>query len=932
MRQFRIGLFDFLFFLLFVIQLFVASFTCFGQSILPPDGKTLLVIGQDLKSVYDYKNSGYFPEPGGVTSYLNLYDVSNPSAFYPYGALGEDLNGQVADDVDWGAGPLNTHNAGYGYPNSALAIGVYMTEDYYPNGLAGIANGDYDTELTRLGTFLQDLDQPVFLRIGYEFDGMWNTGYNNTTNYKNAYKRIVDIIRPMAPKTMMVWQASTSPVDDILEGYHENIEDWYPGDEYVEYMGYSWFLSTQQQYDLTDELVDFARAKGKPVMVSESAPQGYDLNELNYRYINTMLGGEPGTNPVSKTADQIWDEWFKPYFQYIHDNSDVIRVVAYINADWDSQPKWASPYNEGYWGDSRVEANTGIREKWLNEIETDFWIHGSETLFEELSGGSTPVNYGPTISIEEPASLVKSEGESLLVRVTATDADGVEEVSLFLNGNLVRTISIGNFEWGTDQGVDPQLFNLQAGSYELKVEAKDKLGKISSKTLTINVKGTSVTPEGGSFAPEDGKTLVMVGQTYTQEYLDYINATGKAPAGSSHYAELYSGKINQGDDGNNEAFLDYIENNYPNAYAELAISIKDNPALGGYSGPNGVWQACKDISAGMWDDQIDALATSLKNRPSIRFLVRIGYEVSLNMFANKTTSDFIDILNKYTSQGINPLERADEIEEFDLQAYKDAYNYIAHRLRVINGVQNAAFVFHPVRGINDAKHLYPGDEYVDWYGISLFNHDVCWPTWEGATPPFENCPESQAMDSNVEQSLDWAKNVIKKPIIIAEAAAQSHTTAQADAAHVTGYLDKVFNLINTYDIKAFVYINSDWVSHGWNDIWGDSRVQKDSEILQHWKNEVFQSRYIHYEDDVITSSQLPSMKFMVNIYPNPSSSTFMINYPGAFSYQILTSDGKLLESDISNGEVITGGKLKPGLYLIRITSGDHSSVHSFLKR
>lgn len=831
-----------------------------GQAYLPPQGKTLLVIGQDLKSVYDYKNSGYFSEPGGITTYINLYDVTSGSAYFPYGALGEDVTGSVVPDVDWGAGPLNARNAAVGYPKSTLSIGLYMTEDYFPGGLSNIANGTYDAQINRLATFLKKIDKPVFLRIGYEFDGNWNTGYANKTNFKNAYKRIVDIIRPVAPKTMMVLQACTSPVDDIIEGYHENIEDWYPGDNYVDYLGYSWFLNTPLQFSLTDEVLALARNHSKPVMVCESSPQGYDLKNLTYRYINTMLGGAPGTNPVSKTPDQIWNEWFQPFFKYIHDNSDVIKVVSYINANWDAQAQWAPPYTQGYWGDSRVEVNATIRQKWITETNSSSWLHGSDQLFSILEGNSTGnENKAPVVSFLNPTSTVLNEGENLYVKVSATDDDVITSVKLYLNGALLREDKVAPYEWGGSATTDPSLFNLTAGTYVLTAEASDQNSHTTSVTYTVTATKKGTPPVSGNFAPADGKTLLMIGQTFTKEYTDYVTAMGKAPAGSSHYAELYTGKINQGDDAANEAFLNFIQTNYPKAYTQLAISIKDNPAAGGYTGANAVWKACKDVVTGKWDTQIDQIAASIKKHPTLKFLVRIDYEVSLNMFANKTETEFIDILNKYTKQGINPLEKADQIEEFDLNAYKNAYIYIAKRIREHNEVSNAAFIFHPVRGFNDAKFLYPGDAYTDWFGLSMFNHDVCWPTWEGENPPFRNCPETQAMDNNIKSCLDWAKTVIKKPIIISESAAQSELAHQGTAAHMNGYLDKIFNIINTYDVKAFVYINSNWVGHNWSAQWGDSRVEKLPAILQHWKDEVLKPRYIHYEDE--TPSTCPTIGY-----------------------------------------------------------------------
>ena len=44
------------------------------------------------------------------------------------------------------------------------------------HNLGGVARGDYDTETEELAKALVALDVPVFVRIGYEFNGSWN-GY-----------------------------------------------------------------------------------------------------------------------------------------------------------------------------------------------------------------------------------------------------------------------------------------------------------------------------------------------------------------------------------------------------------------------------------------------------------------------------------------------------------------------------------------------------------------------------------------------------------------------------------------------------------------------------------------------------------------------------------------------------------------------------------
>ena len=369
----------------------------------PSDGRTLMIIGQDLASVTNYVNSNNFPTPSGVTTYIAFYDILNSGA--GFGAIGVDNNITPVGsqgDLDWGGGPLNAHSAAVGWPESTLQIGLNMAEgnngNFWCQGcLAQIGSGQRDNEIIKMANFFKSIDTtPVYLRIGYEFDGTWNDGYSNRQNYINAYRRIVDILRQEnVTNVAYVWQSSASPIDDILEGSRENIADWYPGDNYVDWVALSWFLLPNEnppvggnpatQLSLADEVVNFGRNKGKPVMIAESTPQGYDIGTGQNCNISPVWDGDSGQGCVGKSASQIWNEWFVPFFTYIRDNDDVIKAVSYINADWDTQGLWAPPYSQGFWGDTRVEANGTITNNWNNELnDTGFWINGSSSLFQSL--------------------------------------------------------------------------------------------------------------------------------------------------------------------------------------------------------------------------------------------------------------------------------------------------------------------------------------------------------------------------------------------------------------------------------------------------------------------------------------------------------------------------------------------------------------------
>ncbi len=328
---------------------------------------------------------------------------------------------------------------------------------------------------------------------------------------------------------------------------------------------------------------------------------------------------------------------------------------------------------------------------------------------------------------------------------------------------------------------------------------------------------------------EDGRTLMLVGQTFQDEYTDFIDGTGLTPAGSSHYGTFYLGHIEQGDDSPNAEFLDYVRDNDLGDYAMVALSLKDNTPAGGYGqmvnqgaadfNSNAIWEALDDIRNGAWDAQIDSFAQTMASRPGTQFLVRVGYEVSLLLFAYNGDEHVVDWLNQHANAGINVFENPDALGELDRWAFIDAYNHIVDRIELQAG--NVEFGYHPVRGFNDTQWLYPGEENVDWVGFSVFNNDVCMEV----SGTF-NCP-GERIDPNLAMSMDFARQQGHE-IVIAESTSQN--PAASNSEQFIEYLDRLDDVVQQYDVGALVYINSDWPSHGWGPEWGDSRVEVDPAV------------------------------------------------------------------------------------------------------
>ena len=122
------------------------------------------------------------------------------------------------------------------------------------------------------------------------------------------------------------------------------------------------------QRELAEEVLAMARRAVKPVMIAEAAPQGFDLANSTRRFISAIWDGEAAKGSVHRSAEEIWNAWYEPLFRFMEDNRDVIRALAYINCNWEAQPMWGPPYDAGYWGDSQLEANAALGERFSHAI------------------------------------------------------------------------------------------------------------------------------------------------------------------------------------------------------------------------------------------------------------------------------------------------------------------------------------------------------------------------------------------------------------------------------------------------------------------------------------------------------------------------------------------------------------------------------------
>lgn len=301
----------------------------------PPEGKTLLIMGQTLDAITEYMDS--FPDqaiPGGWAAYWGI-----PS-----------LDGVMKTTVNETGSSQNHQILVERFPNSVLQSALWMVGKWDVMNKAG--DGEYDLVVKEYSAWAKTTGIPIYLRIGYEFDGPHNE--MEPQGYVKAYRRIVDQIRAEgADNIAFVWHSYAAPT---YKGYP--LSDWYPGDHYVDWVGISLF-GHMYASELNPEAVavfNFAREHKKPVIVAESSP---------------IYGIEKGNLDA-------WNTWFVNYLSLTYNKN--VKAISFINEDWGR----ISIDGLSEWKDARLQNNELINKAWFNETGKDRYLKQSSELFEQL--------------------------------------------------------------------------------------------------------------------------------------------------------------------------------------------------------------------------------------------------------------------------------------------------------------------------------------------------------------------------------------------------------------------------------------------------------------------------------------------------------------------------------------------------------------------
>lgn len=116
-----------------------------------------------------------------------------------------------------------------------------------------IPKGTYDSNIRTTFQYLKTLNSPVIVRIGGEMD-VW-TKTVTPADFIKAFRYVANIARKEAPKVELVWSPNSTSAWDV------NTADFYPGDQYVDWVGVSLYYNYASQYGDSDTWVEYTRGK-----------------------------------------------------------------------------------------------------------------------------------------------------------------------------------------------------------------------------------------------------------------------------------------------------------------------------------------------------------------------------------------------------------------------------------------------------------------------------------------------------------------------------------------------------------------------------------------------------------------------------------------------------------------------------------------------
>lgn len=329
--------------------------------------------------------------------------------------------------------------------------------------------------------------------------------------------------------------------------------------------------------------------------------------------------------------------------------------------------------------------------------------------------------------------------------------------------------------------------------------------------VAIPLRGQTVIPRHNYGAVLEPRDLLQHGAGQSVEDFDdywHAMAEDQKPGVYMHYIGLSNLEPTWADD--LKATLLKYPNHFVIPQIGLSMTADGNPDL----------HYEHRVAAGEFDQQIENLIEGFRRLAYPAYL-RIGYE-----------------FNGVVWNGYQP------------ETFKAAFIRITEKLRAAD-LEIATVWCGAMDGERNFFDYYPGDAYVDWFGLDLFSVEHFSDPWASAF-------------------LDSA-HVHNKPVMIGETTPRYIGVTDGEADWEAWFVPFFDYMHQRPEIKQFGYINWYWIEWtirlgiNWAD-WGDARLQMNSFILQRYTDTIQDPTYLHASSESVFRQHLG----YVDTVPPPS--------------------------------------------------------------
>lgn len=200
---------------------------------------------------------------------------------------------------------------------------------YNVNGASDIGMINMSTrQIEEFAMILQKYpDVPIYLRFAGEINN-WDVK-PSAEDYKKAFRSVAGIMRSYAPNVAMVYGLN------FVSTWDTNFEDFYPGDEYVDWVGVSLYCrkyfkgySTTEFNDKLDEIMFFGGDSAEPVLIMDEIVKTFG----NRKPIMVFESGATGHTVSNGEYSEDWaNRRIAKILNYLPMKYPQIKMIGYFD-------------------------------------------------------------------------------------------------------------------------------------------------------------------------------------------------------------------------------------------------------------------------------------------------------------------------------------------------------------------------------------------------------------------------------------------------------------------------------------------------------------------------------------------------------------------------------------------------------------------------